>query len=443
MYLPLVPWVEVWMELEHSSRTRLEQLALQQGLGLSEFKREFDTQATAFGFANLVPLSTSAAQRWLRGVAVPRDSARRVLELWFGEHISVLTGPPLEKILTRTEQELAVNAAHESVSHAIAAAAALDPSALEHLHAAADKAARAYYTTPTMEMLTDLVALRNLIYVQMDRTRKPLQAADLYLLAGQACGLLSSVSWDLGLLGAADEQARAAYSYGCAIDHPSLKAWARALQVTASFWAGTPRQAHKIAAAALPDAPRGTARARLHSVNARALALVGAHDEVRDELDSASTELERAGADAFLDDIGGELAFDLPRRGLCAGAAYVVLGDGERAEQEAQAAVALFAEVPDSNRWGAGALSAQVDLGAARTLRGDLAGAADALADVFKVEPSKRTEAVAQRLNALAKTLGTARFRGAAEAIELGAKIEDFTTISLARTAAVRALPPA
>lgn len=430
------------MELEQSSRTRLEQLATQHGLGLSEFMHEFDDKATTFGYSTLVPLSRSAAQRWLRGVAAPRDAARRVLELWFGESLATLTGPPLEKIRNRTEQELAVTAGHESVSHAIGAAAALDPSALEHLHAAADKAARAYYTTPTMEMLTDLVALRDTIYAQLDRTRKPLQAADLYLLAGQTCGLLSSVSWDMGLLGAADEQARAAYSYGSAIDHPSLKAWARALQVTVAFWSGTPRQAHKIAVAALPDAPRGTARARLHSVHARALALIGAHDEVRVELNSASDELDRAGDDPFLDEVGGELAFDLPRRGLCAGAAYVALGDGEQAEREAEAAVELFAGVPERARWGAGALSAQVDLGAARTLRGDLAGTIAALDPVFAVPPSRRTEAVAQRLNSLARTLGTTRFRGAAEAAELGARIEDFTTISLARTAAVRALPP-
>lgn len=100
---------------------------------------------------------------------------------------------------------------------------------LEQLHAAAGKAATAYYITPPLEMLTDLVALRDTIYDQLDRTHKPLQQAALYLLAGQVCGLLSSVSWDLGLVNPAEEQARAAYTYGCVIDHPSLQAWARAI----------------------------------------------------------------------------------------------------------------------------------------------------------------------------------------------------------------------
>ncbi|WP_406234882.1 hypothetical protein [Nocardia sp. NBC_01009] len=422
-------------------RTRLEQLALKQGLGTADFQREFSNKAKALGLG--VAVSRSAAKRWFEGnTGHPREAATQVLETWFGEPIAVLTGPPLHQSRNVTEQELAVNAAHESVSHAIEAASALDPSALEHLHAAAGNAARAYYITPPLEMLTDLVALRDTIYVQLDRTHKPLQQAELYLLAGQVCGLLSSVSWDLGLVGAAEEQARAAYTYGNVIDHPSLQAWARALQVTAAFWSGYPRRATKIAAAALESAPAGTARVRLHSVNARALALIGARGEVRDELESATTELDRAGGDPFLDEIAGELAFDRARRGLCAGAAYVALGDGDQAEREAEAAIEQFALIPEKQRWGAGAISAQVDLGAARTLLGDLAGAQDALGPVFMLPPTRRTEAIAQRLHSLARVLGTTRYRGAVEAIQLGSAIEDFTAVSLARTSAMRALPP-
>jgi hypothetical protein len=71
-------------------------------------------------------------------------------------------------------------------------------------------------------MLTDLVALRDTVYAQLDRTHKPRQQAELYLVAGQVCGLLSSVSFDLGHPGVAEELARAAHTYGSVIDHPSL-----------------------------------------------------------------------------------------------------------------------------------------------------------------------------------------------------------------------------
>lgn len=334
-----------------------------------------------------------------------------------------------------------MNAAHESVSHALDAASALDPSALEHLHAAAGHAAGAYYVTPPLDMLSNLVLLRDTIYQQLDRTHKPLQQAELYLLAGQVCGLLSSVTWDLGLVEAAEEQARAAYTYGSVIEHLSLQAWARALQVTLAFWSGHPRRAHAIAAAALPTAPVGTARARLHSVNARALALLGARGEVRSELHAATDQLDQAGSDTLLDAVGGELSFDRPRRALCAGAAYVALGDGHQAEREASDAVQLFGQIPTERRWALGALGAQVDLGAARTLRDDLAGAQTALQPVFELPAARRTEAIALRLHALSRVLGTARYRGAVEALQLGAAIEDFTAVSLSRTTGMRALP--
>jgi hypothetical protein len=386
--------------MERNPHTRLEQLVWQRRLSVSEFQREF-------------------------GLEAQRDE---------------LLGPPRLQSRRITEQELAVNAGRESVSHAIAAASALDPSALEHLHAAADEAARAYYVTPPLEMLSDLVALRDTVYTQLDRTHKPAQQTQLYLIAGQVCGLLSSVSWDLGLVGPAEEQARAAHTYGNVIDHLSLQAWARALQVAACFWSGHPRRAATIAASALETAPVGTARARLHSVHARALALIGARGEVRAELDAAADELDKAGRDDFLDEVGGELAFDRARRGLCAGASYVILGDGDQAEREAEDALELFDAVPEEQRWAAGALGAMVDLGAARTLRGDLAGARQALGQVFELPPARRTEAIAQRLFALGRVLGTARYRGAAEARELGGEIEDFTTTTLARLSATRAL---
>ena len=83
------------------------------------------------------------------------------------------------------------------------------------------------------------------------------------------------------------------------------------------------------------------------SVQARALALIGARDEATSALDAASVELDRAGGDPLLDEVGGELGFDRSRRALCAGSVYVALGDGNRAEAEATAALALFGQMPD------------------------------------------------------------------------------------------------
>lgn len=427
--------------MEKQPRTRLEQLAWQKRLPLPAFLLEFSAQAELIG--RKLDVSRSQAKRWLSGApGIPRAESQLVLESWFQEPVEQLLGPPRVQHRSINESELAVTAGRESVSHAIAAAAALDPSVLEHLRAAAEYAARAYYVTAPLEMLADLVALRDTVYTQLDRTHKPLQKAELYLVAGQVCGLLSSVSWDLGQLGASAEQARAAHTYGSVIDHPSLQAWARALQVTTMFWSGHPRSAVTTAARAIEVAPSGTAKARLHSVHARSLAMIGARGEVYAELAAASDELDRAGNDSFLDEIGGELAFDRARRGLCAGASFVALSDGDQAEREAEDAVVLFAAIPEEERWAAGAISARVDLGAARALRGDLAGAQHALIPVFTLAPARRTEAIAQRLYLLARTLGTNHYSGSAEARELGESIEIFNSTSLARIAGPRALNP-
>ncbi|HEX5403149.1 MAG TPA: hypothetical protein VFX16_12685 [Pseudonocardiaceae bacterium] len=361
-----------------------------------------------------------------------------MLEHWWNEPVERLFGPPdnTPSRVQLTEEELIVNAGRESVEHAIEAASALDPSALEHLHAAAGQAARAYYVVPPLILLTDLVRLRDTVYGQLDRTHKPRQQAELYLIAGQVCGLLSSVSWDMGHPDVAEEQARAAFTYGQVIDHPSLCAWARALQTTVAFWTGQPRRAATIAASALDSAPVGTARARLHAVHARSLAMIGARQEVEIELNAAANELDRAGDDPFLDEIGGELGFDRSRRALCAGASFVVLGDGERAERDAIAALDLFGKMPEQVRWGAGELGARVDLATARTLSGDLAGTEEALSAVLALPPDRRTEAISLRLASLGRMLGGKQFQGAVEASRMGEAIEDFTAHSLGRVTA-------
>lgn len=74
-----------------------------------------------------------------------------------------------------------------------------------------------------------------------------------------------------------------------------------------------------------------------------------------------------------------------------------------------------------------------MDLAAARTLRGDLAGAENALAPVFALEPERRTEAVARRLTNLGRVLGATRYQNAVEARRISEAIEDFTARSLPR----------
>lgn len=426
------------------ARTRLEQKLQSARLSQRDVLRRFPIEASRLGEGEFV-ISDRQLKRWLAGGApTPRPAACRVLEGWFGEPVERLLGPPDEiaAIGVAAGGEAVAEAGKRSVEHAIEAASALDPSALEHLQAAAEKAARDCLITPPLQMLTELVQLRDTVYAQLDRTNKPRQQTELYLLAGLCCGLLSSVSFDLGHPDVAMEQACAAHTYGSLIDHPSVCAWARGWQATIAMWSGQARRAVVLTEAAFPDAPAGTAQVRLHSIRARALSRIGARQEVSAELTAAANQLEAAGSDEFLDGIGGKLSFDQAPHALYASTAYVWMNDGDHAEPAAARAIRAFAELPPNRRWESGAVAATIDLGTARMLCGDLAGCEAAINEVLLLPAAKRTEGVAQRLLDLRRLVRAPSYRKAVEAQRLGERIEEFTVVSLGRTTARLAIAP-
>jgi hypothetical protein len=429
------------------SRCRLEQLVHVAHLSLAEFCERYTEAGRAIG--ENAHVSPRQAKRWLAGDGgQPRPQGRRVLEHWWKEPIGTLFGPPVEQaapvLITENLEDLLMTAGRESADHARESAAALAPSAIEGLHAEAGRLSRAYYWQPPRVLLAELIRLRDEVIRQLSRTNKPRQKAELYLIAGEVCGLLASVAFDLGRPDTAEELAHVAYTYGEIIDHPSLTTWARALTMSVLLWGGQYREVVSVATRALEQAPIGTPRVRLHSIRARALAHLGAAAEVVADLNASEAELDRAGNDDLMDGTGGELSFDRSRRALCAGAAYVALRDGERAQVEAQTALDAFAEQPAATRWRAGELAAYVDLATARALFGDLAGAETAVVDVFALAPEHRTEALTQRLGSLGRLVAARpTYRGAIETARIGAAIAEFTAQALPQTSATLALPGA
>jgi len=424
-------------------RCRLEQLTQVEHLALSDFCDRYTRAGAEIG--EQAHVSPRQAKRWLAGDSgQPRPQACRVLEHWWGEPVAVLFGPPIDQMSTPVTvrlEELLRTTGRESAERALDSAAVLAPAAMEALHAEAGRLARKYYIAAPLALLSELVCLRDTVYAQLDRTHKPRQRAELYLIAGQVCGLLSSVAFDLGHPHSAEELARAAYIYGDVIDHPSLCTWARALTMSVLLWGGRYREVVTVATAAAELAPAGTPRARLYAVRARALACLGAGAEVTADLAASADELDRAGSDELMDRVGGELGFDRTRRALCAGAAYVAFRDGERGQAEAEAAVESFAAQPVALRWRAGELSARVDLSTARVLSGDLAGAEDAVSEVFALPAEHRTEALTQRLGNLGRLVGARPYRGTAEARRIGEAVIDFTARALPRATATLELP--
>lgn len=358
------------------------------------------------------------------------------VELGFGTDYTPASTRSVEGTAPRRERELIMSAAHESSDHAAAAeAAGVGPNALEQLADDIVRRARSYVHAPPFPLFGELARVRDRVYWLLDRTIRPAQRHDLYLFAGQTCGLLASASFDLGYPSAAADQARAARAYGDVIGHPELRAWADGMLACIEFWEGRPAQALRLVERGLADAPSGTPRVRLLSIAARAAALLGDSDRTREAVERADRAREDGAAVHELhDEIGGEFGFDQARQAFCCGTAYLALGSGAEATAQCERALRLYSQGSAERRWYAAEASASVDLASARLLSADAEGAAEALEPVFGLQPDKRVESLVKRLGQVRLALTATGSRGA---YELAERIEEFTANTI-----TRALPP-
>jgi hypothetical protein len=268
---------------------------------------------------------------------------------------------------------------------------------------------------------------RDLTYRMLERTRRPTQVSDLYLIAGQLSGLMAGISFDLGHSDAAAEQARAALIYGQVIDHGTLRAWARATLSMIAFWSGRPSEGVVHAQAGLEDVTTGDTAIRLHAVAARSWALSGNREETFSALRAAEdVRSEGRDGDDLADGLGGEFVFGRERQELSAGAALLALDQHADAARHAEAAVGLFDQMLAEQRWTSGLHGARIDLATAHTLALDLDAATDALAATMALGPEHRTERVMVRMRALRQHVSAARYRGSLHASRFADEIEEF-----------------
>jgi tetratricopeptide (TPR) repeat protein len=334
---------------------------------------------------------------------------------------------PLEPYADEIARELTMTA-HESSEHAgFVASRRLEPVTLEQLHDDVVQIAGRYAYTPPLYVYGDAKRVRDRGFELLEWTRRTEQQDDLYLLIGQACGLLASVSFDLGNRDAATEQARSAWIYGKHIGHDGLCAWARGMQALIAYWSGRPLEALRFVREAQEYAPPGTPLVRLRCIEARAWAHLGDLDETARAIQAAQNARQQAsGRDDLHDGIGGEFGFDEARQARCNGSAYLELGAAEPAIEETQRAIELFAGLLAERRWFKVEVQAHTDLSAAHLLNGELDGAREALVPVFAVPPELRIEGLTKRLGRVRALLVRSPFRRSQQARQLGEHVEDF-----------------
>jgi hypothetical protein len=465
--------------LTDPSRTTLDVLIVARRWTAEECVRHFADTATAMG--EPATLSATQLKRWRRGrlSGLPRPTACRVAEQLFGFPAEELFAPPppgfvpsLDLMPPRralgvagsieaagsgrpgaspdvgrrrqnpggqhvtvdpflldldVERDPVMSAAHDASEHAATAGQAIEDTTLEQLHAEVVRLAHCYATTPPMVMFAQLKRARDLAYLMLERTRRPAQIADLYLVAGQLSGLMAGASYDLGQPDAASEQARAALTYGQVIDHNTLRAWARATLSMIAFWSGRPSAGVVHAQAGLEHATTGDAAARLHAVAARSWALTGSRDEALAALRATDdARASTAAADDLAGSIGGEFVFGPARQELSAGATFLALDEPVRAANHAAAALGFYESGPSEQRAIGGVHGARVDLAIARALGGDVDGVLDAVGPTLRLAAEHRTSRLNARLHRLRGHLASPRLRGSLRAGQLADDVEGF-----------------
>ena len=424
-------------------RTLLEKLLREDDYTLEETCNRFDKLARELN--EPATLSIRQLQRWIAGtVDSARPASRRVAaQLWGRPFDELLASPSEERpqpaICGSSDTVPADNAtseispaetAHESTRHAAQVGGQVDDMSIEQVQADVWRLARGYAAFTPTEVLAASRRTRDLVYLLLDRTRRPGQMRDLYLAAGQLCALMTAASFDLAAWEPAMEQARAAYVYGDLIDHAGLRTWARGDQALIAYWRGEPRHAVALTESGLEDAPPGTPEARLLCIAARAWSHMGDATRSRRAIAAADEARTTAAGGDDLHDLGGELAWGPSRHAACAGSALLQAGDPAAAIERIHEALAILPADPDG---GLMAERAYCDLAGAEIARREVEAAMDALEPVWQLPVARRRHGVRGRLVGMQRTLGQPAWRGDQRAAELRDRISAFNAESGAR----------
>ncbi|MFE1781531.1 hypothetical protein ACFW9F_02790 [Streptomyces sp. NPDC059506] len=338
--------------------------------------------------------------------------------------------PRFDAGTTELERQVAMAARRALRFSAMAEGSSIGPETLGQIHDEVRRLTVAYPKLALPTLLGDLVEVQDLTFRLLEHGRvKPLQARELYLLAGITSGMLAKASHDLGNPSAAMMQARTAFVCADNADHHAMRAWVRSLQSLISYWAGRPAEAADYATLGQNAAGnvRGTTGVWLACLSARAHALIGDAEATRTAIQQAE-EARAAVEPDDLDAFGGIMTFPVPRQLYYVAEATVHLGDDPAlGETRSEAAVTAYRDASE-DEWAFGdEAGAQTDLALARIARGEIEGAIEAVRSVLDLPVEQRNFGItssAQRVHAALHVDGR---RSGGVAADLREEIEAFT----------------
>jgi DNA-binding XRE family transcriptional regulator len=312
----------------------------------------------------------------------------------------------------------------------------IGPGVAEQLRAEVARLSRAYVSAPPAPLFAAMGRVLGRVQLALTQRVYPSQARELGFLAGALCGLMANASLDLGREDAAEALAMAAWTYGRVIDHGPLMGWARGTQALAAIWEQRYLDAAERAADGLTHAPPGMAGARLHAIQARALAAAGERPLARHALQAAGRAYSEAHGDDLHHDLGGEFAFSEAKLWYYRALTFAEIGDLPQAGSAAEAAIKLYEQTPVRFRsYGCQAL-ARVELARVHLKSSNLDEAAQALAGLFTLGPEMRISSLGDHLQALRVELRGPVGRQSRTARQLDQQLAEFTAARAARALA-------
>jgi hypothetical protein len=430
------------------SRTLLHVLVTQRRWTYADFRKAFEKTAQELArrqrdpSLGTVTVAEQTFRRWTAGniKTLPVSPTPVILEHLFQQPAHDLFKPPGDAVLPSPpappaihESELLMTARHAADHAGEAAAQALPDLTLDQLEDDVLALARTYPATAPADSHRRGAELLRLAQAMLDRTQRPRQRERLYLQAGATAALLASAGFDLGSLPAAVQFARTAALYGEVIDHGPLQAYAHGTLAYLAYWDARPLDAVRLVARAERFGGLGdTAAVRLATIAARAHAHLGDGPRAREAIAAAGADRATGRRDELHDDLGGEFGMPAERAVMSHATTLLLLADAEAAEETAGRALALIDGRPPEQRPALRGKAA-ADLARARLMRGELDGAAEAVAPVLGLGGEWRTLGVLERVTALRLTLLRGDLHAASAGRELGEALEAFTASAAAR----------
>jgi hypothetical protein len=335
--------------------------------------------------------------------------------------------PELSRRVVISAAALMVASARQSADLIERLSGTVEPFAIEQHAADAERLSVEYMSGSPTVMAEEAKLLRDRIMVAIERTRRPSQLTDLYLLAGRASGILAYAAVDLGDVRAAMANARASAACAELAGHSGLAAWVYGTQSLIARFAGRYAEAERYVLAGMELKRGGAGQARLAAGLAQCRANMMDAAGTRQAL-NAAMDAHSAGGESADGEVG-LFGFARSKVHFYAASSLICLPDGAgavAAAREASAAIKLFQSGPADERFITDEILVHIYGANAYLQQGNAEAATDLLSPVFGTPDERRVSWHRQRLGSLVPLLEVGPLRGSRKAIDLRSQLTGF-----------------